>query len=76
MYVKLFGQEIAFANIDKAVFDQLIQVKHLLYIRIFIFQVSTNPMSDIFWGIFLHPVWITNPCLQQRGFPVPVVWYQ
>lgn len=75
MYVKLFGQEIAFANIDKVVFDQLIEVNHLLYIRIFIFQFSTKPMSDIFWGV-LHPVWITNPRLQQRRSPVPVVWYQ
>lgn len=75
MYVKLFGQEIAFANIDKAVFDQIIEVNNLMYIRIFIFQFSTNLMSDIFGG-FLHPVWITNPCVQQRGFPVPVVWYQ
>lgn len=30
MYVKFFGQEIAFANIDKAVVDQIIQVQHLL----------------------------------------------
>lgn len=30
VYVKLFGQEIAFANIDKAIVDQIIEVEHLL----------------------------------------------
>lgn len=30
MYVKFFGQEIAFANIDKAIVDQIIEVQHLL----------------------------------------------
>ncbi len=29
-YVKFFGQEIAFANIDKAIVDQVIEVLHLL----------------------------------------------
>lgn len=34
MYVKLFGQEIAFANIDKAIVDQIIEVKHLLLYKL------------------------------------------
>lgn len=30
MYVKFFGQEIAFAHIDKAIVDQIIEVPHHL----------------------------------------------
>lgn len=62
IYVKLFGQEIAFANIDKAVFDQIIEVNNLMYIRIFIFQFSTNLMSDIFGGIFASS--LDHKCLR------------
>lgn len=34
VYVKLFGQEIAFADIDKAIVDQIIEVEHLLLYKL------------------------------------------
>lgn len=30
VFVKFFGQEIAFANIDRAIVDQIIEVQHHL----------------------------------------------
>ena len=44
IYVKFFGQEIAFANIDKAIVDQAVQVRHLVST---LFTLHTRIMSCI-----------------------------
>ena len=33
VYVKFFGQEIAFANVDKAIVDQVIQVLNVVQLH-------------------------------------------
>lgn len=47
MYVKLFGQEIAYANIDKSFIDYLIQVNPLCQLHVRIFDICFQYKPDI-----------------------------
>lgn len=56
VYVKLFGQEIAFANIDKAIVDQIIEVEHLLLYKLVLgicFIWTEYLMSLLIWCLQL-----------------------
>lgn len=78
LYVKLFGQEVGFGNIDKAVLDQVIEVNLLclFYIRISNIHFSTTTISDIVWDIFSSLPAILRPPLRAERLlkPCCLVW--
>ena len=71
MYVKFFGQEIAFANIDKAIVEQIIEVHHLLFSHT-VWPINNdknnilNWKPDISWAILCVQV-ASGPSVNAYG---------